>query len=308
MNPQSILAITDFSDNTDAVLSRAALMAAEHGAALKLMYARPVGDVSCPDAARRLTHHATQLGQRHGVKVHAAMRTADCFDDVVNAARNVDIVVIGASTGRSLLSFFRGRPEERITRATGRPVLVVRQGAGVVPSKYGRLLVAVDFSEASRNLVAAAFSLGKSAEVELFHAISTDNQSSLRYAEASEESIKAYRRECMRHANDRLFWLTDSTAARRNRVDSVIGYGDPARQVVVQQQHSGSDLVVVGKHPASALSDFVFGSVSRRVLRYATTDVMVVPHGFQFGLRALAVRRKVSGDAHIVETISTSLS
>ena len=35
---------------------------------------------------------------------------------------------------------------------------------------------------------------------------------------------------------------------------------------------------------------------------------MVVPHGFQFGLRALAVRRKVSGDAHIVETIATSLS
>ena len=74
-------------------------------------------------------------------------------------------------------------------------------------------------------------------------------------------------------------------------MDSAIGYGDPARQVVVQQQHSGSDLVVVGKHPASALSDFVFGSVSQRVLRYVHTDVMVIPHGFEFGTSSVAARR-----------------
>lgn len=290
MNPQSILAITDLSDNTDAVLSRAALLAAEHGAMLKLMYARPVGDLSCPDAARRLTQHASQLAQRHGIKVHAAIRTADCFDDVVNASRNADLVVTGASHA-SVQSFFTGRLEERLVRATRRPVLVVRKGAGVVQSAYARFLVAVDFSEASRNLVAVAFALGKAAEVELFHAISTDNERSVRYAEASGESIKAYRDECTRHAHDRLFWLTDSSEARRNRVDSAIGYGDPARQLVVQQQHSGSDLIVVGKHPASALSDFVFGSVSHRVLRYASTDVLVIPHGFEFGSRTVAVRR-----------------
>ena len=290
MNPQSILAITDLSDNTDAVLSRAALLAAEHGASLKLMYARPVGDLPCPDAVRRLTHHASQLGQRHRISVHASIRTADCFDDVVSAARNVDLVVTGASNA-SLQSFFFGRLEERLLRVTRRPVLVIRPQAAAAQSAYARFLVAVDFSEASRKLAATAFVLGKSAEVELFHAISTDNDRSVRYAEISEESINAYREEYTRHANDRLFWLTDSSDARRNRVDSAIGYGDPARQVVVQQQHSGSDLVVVGKHPASALSDFVFGSVSQRVLRYAHTDVMVIPHGFEFGTSSVAVRR-----------------
>lgn len=291
MHPESILAITDFSVISDAVFARAAHLAAEHDATLTLVYAAPVGDQACPDAARRLSHHASQLGERYGIKVHAALHAADCLEDVLHAARSADIVVTGASQAGNATSFFCGRPEERILRATRRPVLVVQQKAGERQSAYRRLLVAVDFSDASQNLVANALVLGKSAEIELFHAICTDNERTMRLTEFSEHAIKAYKQAHRRHADDRLFWLTDSTDARRNRVGSAIGYGDPARQAIVQQQHSGADLVVVGKHPASALSDFVFGSVSRRVLQHASTDVLIIPHGFQFGTRALAVRR-----------------
>ncbi|MEP6825274.1 MAG: universal stress protein, partial [Ramlibacter sp.] len=64
-----------------------------------------------------------------------------------------------------------------------------------------------------------------------------------------------------------------------------------ALQAVVQQQYCGAELIVVGKRPASAVSDFVFGSVSQRVLRYATSDVLVIPHGFRSGTRSLAGHR-----------------
>lgn len=71
-----------------------------------------------------------------------------------------------------------------------------------------------------------------------------------------------------------MFWLTDPYDARRNRVLSTIGQGDAARQTVVQQQHSGAELIVVGKHPASLLRDMAFGSIAKRVLRYSRTDVL----------------------------------
>jgi nucleotide-binding universal stress UspA family protein len=60
---------------------------------------------------------------------------------------------------------------------------------------------------------------------------------------------------------------------------SSVGRGDPARQAAVQQQYSNADLLVVGKRHRGALTDFLFGSVALRVLRWCTGDVLVVPHG-----------------------------
>lgn len=291
MTPQTILAITDFSANTHAVLDRAMQLALEHGATLELLYAPMDGTPSLPDAAGRLSQHAFQLGQHQQARIHIASRTAASFRDIVNAALRVDLVVIGAASERDMKSLFCGLPEERLARATRRPVLVVRKGAEAARSPYSRLLVAVDFSEASRNLVQTAFAFSGSAQVELFHALSTLNEGKLRAYAVAEEIIQTYRQQNTRFARERMFRLTDSTLARRNRVASTIGHGDPARQAVVQQQYSGAQLIVVGKHPASAVSDFLLGSVSQRVLRHATADVLVVPHGFRPGTRAAAVRR-----------------
>jgi nucleotide-binding universal stress UspA family protein len=257
-----LLAVTDFSSQGDSALERAALLCVEHGASL---------DLACPgeppplDANERLGHHALQLGRRHDIAVRAAGQPAD----------DADLVVWGAAPVRNLRSLFAGQPVQALPRLSGRPTLVVRRRA---TRAYGSMLVAVDFTDASRRLVEFALAFSPSADVELFHAIDMNNENKLRYAEVSVQSIKAYRDACRRHAQNRLFWLTDSTSTRRNRVYSAIGHGDPARQAVVQQQNSGAELVVVGKHPASALSDFVFGSVAQRVLRYGQGDVLVVPH------------------------------
>lgn len=288
MTPRSILAVTDLAAGSAHVLSRAAHLAAEHRATLKLLHAATPGEPSTPDAACRLAQLALQLGQRHGLCVRTASRTTSTLADLASEARCADLLVVGTMAQRSLWSFLRGQPSERLLRMTRRPLLVVRQAA-VRP--YQRVLVAVDFTPASRKLVEHALAIGTSAQLELFHAISTANEGKLRHAEVSEQAIKAYRHECRRYAQDRMFWLTDSSAARRNRVYSSIGHGDPARQIVVQQQHGGAELIVVGKHPASALADFVFASVAQRVLRYAAGDVLVVPHDAQPASGMAAVRR-----------------
>lgn len=270
--------MTDFSQQGDYALARAAHLCAEHGAALKLLCVAFPGEPPPQDAAQRLEQHALQLGQRHGVRAHAAGQLDFSVEDVLAAARSADLLVWGAERVRSVRSFFAGQPVEAILRQCQRPVLVVRR---LAQGPYRSLVVAVDFSEASRSLVDIGFALNPDAQVELFHAVSTANEGKLRYAEVSEQAIEAYRRECRRYAQGRMFWLTDSYDARRNRVLSVIGHGNPARQVLVQQQRSGAELIVVGKHPASVVSDFVFGSTAQRILRDGAGDVLVVPHEHQ---------------------------
>lgn len=288
MIPRSILAVTDFSIQGTLAMARAALLCAKHGATLKLVYLAPADEAPPPDAAVRLSHHALQLQQRRYITAHAATRTDFMAASVASEAKSADLVVWGTAPLRGLRGWFSAHPAIRLLRATKRPVLVVRQRA---EQPYQSVMVAVDFSAASRRLVEWAVALHPSARVELFHAIDTANEGKLRYAEVSEQAIRMYREECRRHAQSRMLTLFDSNDARRNRLSSSIGRGNPARQVLVQQQSMGADLIVVGKHPASWLADLVFESVAQRVLHGARADVLVAPHGFQPASRGAAIER-----------------
>ena len=288
MTPRSILAVTDFSQQGGHALARAALLCAEHRAPLTLVYWAHPGEAPPPDAAVRLSHHALQLRQRHHIHVHAATRIDFSAADIAREAAAVDLVVWGTAPARGLRAGFCPHPALQMLRTCPRPVIVVRNGAD---QPHQSLVVAVDFSEVSHRLVELGFALHPTARVELFHAISTVNEGKLRYAEVSERAIQSYREECRRHAQNRMFTLTDSYDARRNRLSSSLSRGDPARQVVVQQQNTAADLIVVGKHPASVLSDLVFGSVAQRIVRDARADVLVVPHNVESASRALASQR-----------------
>lgn len=293
MTPHSILAVTDFSPRGNNALARAALLSAEHSSTLELVCLAYSGEAPPADAATRLAHHATQLSQRHGIRARAVSRRGFTVEDLLPEVRRADLVVWGTASVKGLRSFFMGQPVEELLRTAKRPVLVVRREA---EHDYRSLLVAVDFTEASRGLVDLGFALSKSAQVELFHAVSTANEGKLRYAEVSDRAIKAYRSECRRYAQDRMFWLTDSYDSRRNRVMSAVGHGDAARQTVVQQQNSGAELIVVGRHPSSRLRDLFFASTASRILGYSNTDVLVVPHDYEPASSATAAKRLSTGE------------
>ena len=288
MNPHSILAITDFSELGNHALERAAQLSAVHGASLRLLHICLPGSHAPHDAACRLAHHAVQLGRRHGIRVRPAPGTARCVDGVLSEARRADLLVWGAAPATGLRSFFTGLPVVELLRKARRPLIVVRRAASAA---YRSVLVAVDLTAASGALVALACRLGTSAPVQLFHAIGTAHEGRLRFAQASEEAIAAYREARRREALDRLLTLTGSRDGRRNRLLSAMGRGDPVAQIVVQQQRSGAELIVVGKPPASRLTDWLCASTAQQLLCCARTDVLVVPHGHTSPSRARAASR-----------------
>lgn len=283
MKINSILAVTDLVPAADHAIDRAALLAAEHDAVLSLMYAAALGGHDVSDAAAQLTHLTAHASRRFGAKIRTVSRSGEAFEQISKASSYHDLVVLGHRPERTLSAFLHGTWTQQIMRRCRCPVLVTKLEAR---KSYGRILVAVDFTSTSKALVNLALGFDADAEVELFHAISTRDEAKLRSAEASQHVIKAYRQRTRLQAHERMFWLTDSTDARRNRVMSAIGRGDPARQVAVQQEFGGAELIVVGRRLQSAIADFFFGSVAQRLLSWSSSDILVAPHGYRSSIRA----------------------
>jgi nucleotide-binding universal stress UspA family protein len=246
------------------------------------------GEKVAPAAAARLARAAQRLGERLDLHVRTAPVRTGQLEDLVAEARGMDLVVLPHRHERSTAAFFRGQPVLRLLRHCNCPVLVVRQAPG---EGYRRVLVAVDFSQASEALVKFASRFDARAALEIFHAIDTRDESKLRSAEAPAHAVRAYRERCIKHAQDRIVSLTDSFDARRNRVLAAIGRGDPGRQTVIQQEHSGADLVVLGKKRSTVWEDFLRGSVAHRVLSWGSSDVLVVPDAYLQATAPLAARR-----------------
>ncbi|CAN7461780.1 universal stress protein [Rhizobacter sp. LjRoot28] len=275
---QSVLAVTDFSIAGDRALTRAAMLCAAHGASLRLVHLASPGDAVPHDAACRLAQHARQLSRRHAVTVRGPGRAGLALDQVIDEAGRADLVVWGCAPITGLQAFLAGRPLDVMLRRSRRPVLVVGPSA---PRAHANVLVAVDFSGTGSLLARLAAALGPRAAIELFHALDTANEGKLRYAEVSQRAIETYRQDCRRFAQGQLRRLTESAGLSERAPRCALGHGEPAQLIRARLAQGGTDLVVVGKHPASRLSDLLFGSVAGRLLRRPLTDVLVVPHDME---------------------------
>ena len=297
MTIRSMLVATDLSVQEHLALQRAWQIARAHRATVKLMYMPPAGQQVPGTAAARLADAAKQLEESLGLRVGTVpVRKERLFDELVAQARGMDLVVLPHRRERSTAALFRGEPVLRLLRRAACPVLVVR---GVGDGRYRRILVAVDFSPGSERLVQFAADFDARAELEIFHAIGTRDEARLRSAEAPEYAVRAFRERIVRRAREQLLTLSDSFTARRNRVLTLTGRGDPGQQAVVQQQRSGADLVAIGKRRRSAWGDFFSGSVAHRVLSWGSSDVLVVPDAHVRATAPVAARRMARADAGV---------
>ena len=94
------------------------------------------------------------------------------------------------------------------------------------------------------------------------------------------QAIQAYRAEVREQARQKMLPLATALDTRRNRVASVLGAGDPARQLAVQHEASGADLIAVGYQRRPAPVDWLMGSVAVRLVGHVQCDVLVFPRDY----------------------------
>jgi len=291
-NLKHILAATDQSQNSLHAVARAFLIAGKCGARLTLIYAlgldsmkllRKLLGENVDEVSRKITEEAhAKLVQISSMSAYNQGIVADLQleQDTAGIAipafadkNNVDLLVIGAHGKDFIQYILLGSTASRLIRKSKDPVLVVRQPPA---GDYARVLVAIDFSPVSENLIRIALEVAPAATIILTHVFEVPFESKMHYAGVSEAIINQYRIEAQEIATSRLHELAAATGLTNTNYKVEVLHGDVTRQTIHLEQHHKCDLIVMGKHGTHVTEELLLGSITNHILAESNSDVLVV--------------------------------
>lgn len=280
--PKSILLATDLSPRCDRALDRAVALTELWQAKLVIMHV--LEDVASwgsetilpswkrpPDpfgiAQRRLIDdvgaaaNAATIVIEEGDPSEAIQRIAE--------TRSCDLVITGVARDEPFGRFALGTTVDRLLRNSDLPVLVVKNRAR---RPYRNILVATDFSEASRHALEAAVHYFHGQALTIFHAydppmsgFATDPTSYRRdYRKVAEQEYEAFLK------------ATPSGEAIRKRAQVLIEFGAPDQLLRDCVHDTNIDLVVLGTKGRSALLEALIGSVSKQIMAELPCDALII--------------------------------
>jgi nucleotide-binding universal stress UspA family protein len=285
-----IVAGTDFSERAERAEVRAAMLAQFLGENLELFhvvnpqplktleYLTALSDEEADTSlmktrGRLLEMAAAALESRFGLTVrrHVAVgRTAKTFAS--HAAHGADLVVVGAHGGNFVEDIFLGSTADKLAHKLHCPLLVVKNESCAA---YRRVVVAVDFSQASRLAMEWAFRVAAGAEVLALHVFESPYEGKIRFAMAEEEALQHYlgaaateSRHCLRD------FLEEWTAVSPPVVGQV-EHGHVATVLHRKLRDWNADLLVMGKHGQSELERLLLGSNTEHMIYEAGCDVLI---------------------------------
>lgn len=280
-SPQRLLIATDLSARCDRALDRSAQLASEWQAELVALNVLEV--IQAPDQILAWSEGAgfeelEQIAQQKlrddlsGFNGVVNLRIAQ--GDAVQRVREIteetssELVVTGMARDEPLGRFILGSTVERLALSLPQPLLVVRNRPR---GSYLRIVVASDFSDASREALQKAARLFPQRELVIYHALSQPmpgvaaQDSAELQAKRIEEGICA---EFIASCN-----LPEQT---RQRLRVVIEPGPLERSLARYVRNRGIDLAIIGAQGKGALLDMLLGSSATRLLDWLPCDTLIV--------------------------------
>jgi nucleotide-binding universal stress UspA family protein len=197
-----------------------------------------------------------------------------------------DFIAIATRGYTGLKRAFLGSTTESVMRNAPCPVLVVRekkdgstqQFARKGPFQFRKILVPLDFSEASR--LGLEYALGFAQEfhatVVLFHSVFvTGHLLANEYAARHMPTLISTQQE---FAEAEMEQLRETISRKGGEVETKIAVGSPVEQIARYVRKAGVDLIITSTHGRSGWRRVFIGSTAERVVRYATCPVLVVPN------------------------------
>jgi nucleotide-binding universal stress UspA family protein len=267
MSATDLLVISDGAPAAVNAIWRAALIAREQGAALRVLCANR--DTKATSAAHRgLDAITTSVRARLGIDAHAEVLQGEMLGAVIAAARTAALLVIGSRRANPLHEWICGTQAERLIRLCRVPTLVIKRpavparnaslGATAEPGRYGRVLVPVDLREESAEQVAYAMAFSRDPRTQVFHAVGSGTAT-------------------MQLAHSALARIVEASGAHEHGAVPAIGFGPAVDCVLARERATGAELVVIGKRRRGLLADFFMGGVTQKVLARSRADVLVMP-------------------------------
>lgn len=287
---KNILVATDFSSPSRHAADRAAQLALDAGARLRLVHVlsgsalsrlqqvlgldRPVEQPLIDEAKHTLDTLASELTLTRGVRVEASLVRGAVLEDIGREAEamDADLVVLGARGAGFMRRLALGSTAERLLRKTRRPMLVVRQKPH---EPYRRVLVPVDFSAGAARSLDLARRVAPGAHLVLVHACEVPFEGKLRFAGVDAPMIERYRMQAQQAALHQLRVLAAGAGLQAADWTPFVLHAEASLCIVEQEQEQDCDLIVIGKHGQHMTEELLLGSVTTHVLAESTGDVLV---------------------------------
>lgn len=154
---------------------------------------------------------------------------------------------------------------------------------------FHKILVAVDRSEDSEKVLAAAISLAKAMEASLMllHVLSSEEEGcpqiptsiTLEYCPVDSKIFENYRKHLQDYEKQGLEMLrsyTDKATAEGICTEFTQNSGNSGRTICEMAQTWEADLIMLGRHGRSGLNELILGSVSNYVLHHAPCSVLTI--------------------------------
>lgn len=289
--PRPILIASDLSSASDLAVTRGLQLAARHGNPLILLHAireEPLwwvvqsGELDAESLRAELEREAI-AGMHEQVRQGAGrlgleppeLEARVCWGKPAAAiteaadARDAAVVLAGAHGNHLVSDWVLGSTAEKLVRAGHRPVLVVR---GTPERHYGRVVVGVDFSPASRAALATALGWARGAAFTLVHAYETWFET---YIDPTTYERLRHEQETALHERLRAF-AREAGVRPSDNVDYRVVTGLPGMVLVDLAAEIGASLTVCGTQGETGLRHLLLGSVAQHVLRSSATDVLAV--------------------------------
>lgn len=283
-----ILTGTDFSRPASNALLRAAMLAAEHAASLEIVHVAPrvtrthlkqlglggsVGATS--DALYKVDlAKAQELAYSQGVvaTVKLLKGSASAMLTREAARLSADLVVLGYRGERSLRDTLIGTTAERVLERWTGDTLVVKDAP---KENYGTILACVALAPVSCSVVMSAVALSEQARLHVLHAYKPPFEMTLISHHATGETLAKHRAAAKGEAVRGLTELLERCPVPSDRhLERHVRYGGPSTLIPGAAVRYGADVIVVGKNQ-SVLEEFFLGSVTKKIVRAARTDVLV---------------------------------
>ena len=277
MDLERILVAVNSPNGRDAAFERGLALARSSGAELYLLHAVPANQPFSFRAVERLERMADMRKQAEdaGVRVHAVEQHGDPAEIIELHAntRKVDLIVMGGEARRGWRRRHRSPVVERLVRQTNVPTLVVASDAPDNPAAFRNVLVAIDLSPASKDVLEGAIRLtaGEAVQLTVMHTVQA-----VEAADAVQSPgrwrVPEYRTHVLEDARRTLETVVSAVPAGVDRRVQV-STGSAARTILEHAAEVDADLVVVGRSRGFTMR----GSTALRVLRKNDRALLVIP-------------------------------
>lgn len=288
-----ILVATDLSAPARHAVQRALLLASVAGSEIHILHALELDALDSlrellgaklsatkavleSDASERLAQLAADTASRRGVAAQTRVVAGAPLEVIASEADALDagILVLGARGESFLRHAMLGSTAARLLRkSVRRPVLVVKQPPR---ENYRSVLVAVDFSAASRLAIREARRWAPGADLVLLHAFELPYEGKLAFAGVEEQVIRQHINAGIETRRERLHELAASVSLPSGSYLVRVIHGDPSQRIIAMEQEYDADLIVVGKHGTHITEELLLGSVTKHVLAESQCDVLVI--------------------------------